>query len=65
MEINQNFLGEKLRISTIKSNDKIMLFAPVTNLIMFLCILPDDKQAKIITEWYIKNLEKLEAIFQI
>ncbi len=63
--LKNEFLKSALDVSIIQSQEKSLIFAPITDSVVFLSILPNNKHNKTIQDWFSSRKQYLKNIFTI
>ena len=63
-DIRKEFLNDDLQSGEVRSFGKNLLIYPISNTVVFLCIIPSGKHKKVIDDWYVKNQLRLKDIFK-
>ena len=61
--VKNQFLNGDLSLSIIKTTENALLFSPISESIVFLSLLPNEKSLKVVEDWFIKRKARLHEIF--
>lgn len=62
--IKENFLFKSVEIGTIQTNERILIYSPITESVIFLGLIPNKEHIKTLTDWITKNKSRFSLIFQ-